>query len=123
MHELAIARQLLDLTLQHAEKSRAIRVHEINVVIGQLSSFIDESIQFYWDMLSAGTLAEGAVLTFTHIPMELSCTECHYCYSPRELAQCCPRCKAPHLKVTGGDQCYLESIQIDSQAESQMERS
>ena len=60
MHELSVTEALLDLALKHARAAQAEAVTAVHVVIGQLSSVMDESVQFYWDMISAGTPAEGA---------------------------------------------------------------
>ncbi|KAA3644624.1 MAG: hydrogenase maturation nickel metallochaperone HypA [Chloroflexi bacterium] len=122
MHELAIARHLLELTLEHAEENKATRIDQINIVIGQLSSFVDESIQFYWDMLSDDTLARGATLNFSYVPMELTCKHCQHSFSPEELAHICPQCESLALEVTAGDQCYLESIDIDTPESVGMEK-
>ena len=58
MHELGITEQLLELTLGHAEEAGAERVTRLNLVIGEFSSVVDESIQFYWEMMAEGTPAE-----------------------------------------------------------------
>jgi len=39
------------------KKANASKVTGINLVIGQLSSIVDDSIQFYWDTISEGTIA------------------------------------------------------------------
>jgi hydrogenase nickel incorporation protein HypA/HybF len=40
-------------------------------VIGRLASIVDDSIQFYWDMISEGTICQGAKLHFKRVPAEL----------------------------------------------------
>lgn len=114
MHELSIARHLLELTLEHAEQNKATRIGQINIVIGRLSSFVDESIQFYWNLLSDGTLAQGATLNFSYVPLELTCKECQHSFSPEELVHRCPQCASVALEVSAGDQCYLASLDIDT---------
>ncbi len=49
-----------------------MKVTDIYLRLGQLSSIVDESVQFYWDVISQGTLAEGAQLHFTHVPAALA---------------------------------------------------
>jgi hydrogenase nickel incorporation protein HypA/HybF len=59
MHELSVTQAILGIALRNAAKSNAIRVTGLNITIGDLSSFVDDSIQFYWDLISKGTLCEG----------------------------------------------------------------
>ena len=52
MHELAVTENILNIALTHAEKSDAARITNLYLVIGQLSSVLDDSVQFYWDLLT-----------------------------------------------------------------------
>ena len=49
MHELPIAENIKNLAVKHAEQANAEKITDIFLVIGQLSSVVDESIQFYAD--------------------------------------------------------------------------
>ena len=69
MHELAITQALIGLVQEHAEKVGAKKVERINVVVGELSGFVGQSVEFYFDQMSAGTIMEDAKLTFKTIPM------------------------------------------------------
>jgi hydrogenase nickel incorporation protein HypA/HybF len=73
MHELTITESLLEIVLRHADKAGAHRVRDLFLVIGQLSSIVDDSVQFYWDIISDGTIAEGAKLHFNRIATEIEC--------------------------------------------------
>ena len=59
MHELAVTESILNIAVQHASQAGAVRVTDLNLVIGQLSSIFDDSVQFYWDMISEGTICAG----------------------------------------------------------------
>ena len=49
MHELAVTESILKTSLEYAEKEQAKKVTDVFLVIGKLSSYVDDSIQFYWD--------------------------------------------------------------------------
>ena len=82
MHELSITESILEIALRHARQTQALRVTGLHLVIGQLSSVVDDSVQFYWDIVSKDTIAEGARLHFRRIPSEMACLECGTRYAP-----------------------------------------
>ena len=60
VHELPITENILEIALRHADQAGAACVTDIYLVIGQLASVVDEFVTFYWDIISAGTIAEGS---------------------------------------------------------------
>lgn len=113
MHELPVVESILEIATRHASKVKASRITELHLVIGQLSSNIDESIQFYWDILSKDTIATGAKLYIRRIPAEMLCLDCEKTYrlDGRNLA--CPVCGGSRVKILAGEEFYLESIGIE----------
>ena len=71
MHELAVTQSILDISLRHAKEAGAKQITGINLVIGEFASIVDNSVQFYWDLLAEGTLAQGAQLHFERIDGEM----------------------------------------------------
>lgn len=113
MHELPVTESILRIALQHAESAGASRVTEVYLVIGDLASIIDDSVKFYWDIVSKDTLAEGAALVFRRIPAELFCLECETSFHPDGKDFICPTCKGYHVKVVAGDEFAVEAIQVE----------
>ena len=87
---------------------------DIYLVIGELSSFIDDSIQFYFSMLSPDTLAEGAELHFERIKTRFRCRQCGHEFEPKEQDWLCPKCQALGGDVIAGKEFFVESIAIVS---------
>ena len=59
MHELSITQSIMDVVLVEAEKAGAKEVKKINLVIGEMSGIVEQSVQFYFDFLNKETVAEG----------------------------------------------------------------
>lgn len=113
MHELSVTEAILDITLRHAAEAGASSVTDIFLVIGQLSSIIDDSVQFYWDMVSEDTLAEGAKLHFKRVPIQILCMECQQQSSPQPGELACPNCGSANIKIVAGEEFFLEAINIE----------
>jgi hydrogenase nickel incorporation protein HypA/HybF len=114
MHELAITENILHIALDYAERSEATRVTGLNLVIGQLSSVVDDSVQFYWDIVSKETLCEEATLHFDRIPAEMICLDCGHTYVLSRGLEACPQCESFHIKVHAGEEFRLDSIDIET---------
>jgi hydrogenase nickel incorporation protein HypA/HybF len=114
MHELSVTESILAIVLRHADQAGAERVTKINLVIGQLASIVDDSVQFYWDIIAKDTLAENAQLQFRRIPLAMLCLDCQNSFEPEQDCYACPTCGGNHLEITAGREFYVESIDIES---------
>ncbi len=126
MHELPVTQGILDVALTAAQQAGGCRITRINLVIGELSSIVDESIQFYFDILSRGTLAEGACMAIQREPAQATCQDCGFQWNVSiPLVPSCPSCQGHRFQVTGGRTFYVESIEVndeDSSGEGYSER-
>ncbi|HEY9152266.1 MAG TPA: hydrogenase maturation nickel metallochaperone HypA [Anaerolineales bacterium] len=114
MHELPITQSILEISLRHAQQAEATRVTDLYLVIGSLSYVVDDSVQFYWDIIARDTIAEGAKLHFRRIPAEFLCLDCSHRYAPDGENLACPHCESTRVKVAAGDEFRLESIDVET---------
>ncbi|MFN8498749.1 MAG: hydrogenase maturation nickel metallochaperone HypA [Anaerolineae bacterium] len=116
MHELAVTQGILSVALEAAARAGAQRIDAIDLVIGDLASIVDDSVQFYFDILARGSPAEGAALRFRRVPAEAHCFACGAEFAVgATLLEACPRCGSGQLLVTGGREFYVESIEVDNE--------
>ncbi len=113
MHERAVTESLLEIALRHARQAGANRITDLYLVIGQLSSIIDESVQFYWDIIAENSPAAGAKLHFRRIPVEIECLQCQNRFTPNDTDFSCPVCSSAKIKVIAGDEFFLEAIDVE----------
>ncbi len=113
MHELAVTESMLEIALRHARAQNARRITSLYLVIGKWSSIVDDSVQFYWDIISEGTIAKGAALHFTRVPVVLVCQDCGQEYSPAAEEFACPQCGGTRAKLKTGDEFHLEAIDVE----------
>jgi len=113
MHELSITQNILNIVNEHAQRASAQRITIINLVVGELTGFVDDSIQFYFDMLSPGTLSEGAKLAIRRVPARIRCRACGEEFELRDFNWVCPRCSAIGGDVLQGREFLVESIEVE----------
>jgi hydrogenase nickel incorporation protein HypA/HybF len=114
MHELAVTESLLEISMRHAKEAQADKITDLFIVVGQLSSIVDDSVQFYWELIAKGTPAETATLHFRRIPAEMKCLSCEQNYKPTDEVLACPKCDSTQVKVLSGDEFYLEAIDVET---------
>ena len=76
MHELSITEHLLEDCIREARAQNAVRIRVIRLCIGQLRGIVPDCIQIYLDMLSEGTIAEGARIESETLPVKVHCLDC-----------------------------------------------
>jgi hydrogenase nickel incorporation protein HypA/HybF len=113
MHELAVTQNILDISLRHAEGAGAKKITGINLVIGEFASIVDDSVQFYWDVLAADTIAKGAKLRFERIAGEMTCSNCNHSFHPTDIDFTCPNCRSVFVKITKGEEFRVDSIDVE----------
>jgi hydrogenase nickel incorporation protein HypA/HybF len=113
MHELPVTQSLLEIALRRARESSATRITDLHIVMGELATMLDDSIQFYWDILAEGTIAQGAILHFRRVPAELQCMACFEKYFPGDRELVCPKCGSVGAKIIAGEEFSLEAIDIE----------
>lgn len=113
MHELAVTESILDIAVKYAQQAEASKVTDLYLVIGRLSSIVDDSVQFYWEIVSEDTLCAGSKLHFQRVPATMACLDCGKEYTLEGELMPCPECKSARVKVASGDQFFLDSIEIE----------
>jgi len=113
MHELSITESLLKTACEYAEKNHAKHVTSLNLVIGDLSGIINDSVQFYWDMVSEKTICEKAVLIFDKRKARIHCAACLHEFDLDGELVPCPKCDSMDLKIISGNEFILDSIEIE----------
>ena len=113
MHELAITQSMLDLVLEQAKKAEAKEVERVNLVVGEMTGVVDECVQFYFTLLSKGTIAEGAALSFKMVPATARCRGCDKSFQPKEFDWACPHCGNHSVEIIAGRELFVESIEVE----------
>jgi hydrogenase nickel incorporation protein HypA/HybF len=113
MHELGITENIVNIALTKAGEAQASRISKINLVIGEMSGFVADCIQFYFDSLSRDTIAQGAVIQFELVTTQLQCRDCSTIFTPQDTLWACPKCGGRSVEISKGRELYIESIEVE----------
>ena len=113
MHEFGVTESIVNIALDKANEAQASKITKINLVIGELSGFVPDSIQFYFDFLSKDTIAEKTTLHFELVPAQLRCRSCSTDFQLRDTLWTCPKCQSQSVEIIGGRELYIESLEVD----------
>jgi hydrogenase nickel incorporation protein HypA/HybF len=110
MHELPIVLDIIRVMKGEAKKHGFHEITKITLVIGELSSVVDESVQMYFEVAAKDTPCANAKLVFEHRPAMLKCTVCGTEF-PHEKSFDCPACGGSSVLIKGtGTEFYIKSF-------------
>lgn len=112
MHELGIARDILEIAVAEAEKRGSARITRVDIEVGVLRGVVPENLAFLFGHAAKGTIAEGALVAIEEQPARVECEAC----GPAEVHAFtvgCPACGSPSARIDGGDALRILTIEID----------
>lgn len=113
MHEMGIVQGILAASFDAAEEARATRITRIDISVGELTEIVDFALQFAFESLTPGTLAEGAVLNVDHVGARSRCGDCGTEYEHDRFEVICPECGSLLAELLTGRELRIDSIEID----------
>ena len=113
MHELGIAQEMFQIALDYATKNNASRITQFNVAMSAAADEREDSLKFHFDHVTRGTLAEGARVEITRIPIQAKCLECGNDFEWTSETILCPCCSSARLRALPHDEFKLTSIEVE----------
>jgi len=114
MHELSIMSYLLEAIEVAARQHAAQRVVTITVTAGERSGLVEDSLLFYFDLLTPGTVAEGARLNVRRTKMRFHCQQCDADYSRSGDDFGCPVCGTVGQLIDEACALAIDSLEIET---------
>lgn len=112
MHELGLTESILKAVVGEAERARATAVRSLHLVLSSASHIDPETVRQHFALVSRGTPAEGAELSFTVRDVSATCRVCGRGFAVHHDMGC-PHCGTPVLGVDPGEELRLDSIDLD----------
>ena len=113
MHELGIMQSTIEMVEGQARANSAGKVHRITLRIGALAGVEIESLRFAFDVVAAGTIAEGSSLEIISVPALAHCKKCaaDFSFSSGPIFAC-PQCGDFSGDIRQGRELELSQIEM-----------
>lgn len=115
MHELSLSSAILEAALRHAEGRR---VKSVQMRIGTMRQVVPDSLGFYFDIVTRGTLCEGAELEHERVATLLRCESCAREWRPELPIFRCPGCGCGEVEIAAGNEFDIDSIVVEENEEA-----
>jgi hydrogenase nickel incorporation protein HypA/HybF len=110
LHEVSLMRNLLNIVGRAAAAEGAGSVSVIHLRIGEMSGVSTEALNFAFQVLSEGTVAEGGRLEFEKVPFEIKCKRCGNKAKLKEFVFHCDRCGSREIEIVSGREMEVDYI-------------
>ena len=100
MHELGVTKSIVEVVVRHAERQSANQV---------------QWVQRYFDRCAEGTIAEGAHVSITKVPMAFYCSACGATFQlpmGSDQHMCCSECGSEDYDMITGGELLIQSIEV-----------
>jgi hydrogenase nickel incorporation protein HypA/HybF len=114
MHEMGITSGIIAAAVEAAEAQHARRIDEIRISVGDMTEIVETALQFAFEVMREGTLAESATLVVQHVSPKSRCQECGTEFAHDKWDLTCPKCGTFMCEVLEGRELRIDSIEIDT---------
>jgi hydrogenase nickel incorporation protein HypA/HybF len=113
VHEMAIARSIIDIAVAAAEKGNARRIVRVSVLAGELRGIIASQLALCFGLMSENTIASGAYLSLETTPAVARCRKCREDFSADGFNYVCPRCHGQDVQMVSGTELRVKDIEVE----------
>lgn len=113
MHELGIMTGVMEAVEQSARQAGATKVLKVSLSVGEMTEAIPDALEFAFEVLTEGTICEGAELAITMVGPKSRCLECGTEFEHDRFHVRCPACDSPATELFAGRELQIDSIEVD----------
>jgi len=113
MHEMSIAMNIINIACKEAEKDGSSSISKIELDVGKLSGVMIDSLQFCYDSVCKGTLAENSTLEVNELPAMACCKKCEHTFEIDAFMALCPKCESYEIDILQGRELKLRAISVN----------
>ena len=113
MHEMGVIQGVLRIVKNEGEKNQASRILKIHIRMGEYSDVVPEILKEYFEIASAGTIAEGAEIVLHRTQAVMRCRTCGWQGPVVHGHVVCGDCGGSSLVMLSGRDFIVESLEAE----------
>ena len=113
MHEMSIVAGVMDTVLASAKAAGATRVTAVSLRIGDMTEIVREALDFAFEVVTEGTMCEGAELQVERVLPRSFCLECYNEWEHDRFHRQCPACGSYETTLLAGRELEITGIEVD----------
>lgn len=111
MHEMALCEGIRGAVEQAAAAHGVRTISLVRLEIGRFAGVEKPALEFAWDVVTRGSVAEGAALVMIDLPGRAMCYDCAREVEIAGRLDPCPECGGGRLRPTGGDEMRIKDME------------
>ncbi len=112
MHEMSLSQSMLEIIQEQAAVNGFQYVNIVRLEIGALSCVEPEALEFCFDSVSRGTVAEGATLEIVRVPGRAWCWNCSHLVEVERHGDPCPDCSRFEMQTRSGSEMKIKELEV-----------
>ncbi|MCC6347051.1 MAG: hydrogenase maturation nickel metallochaperone HypA [Nitrospirales bacterium] len=113
MHELSIARSMLDIVREQMARHGAEKLRSLKIRVGEMTAVEPQALLFCFEACTKDTPLEGAALDIEVVPLAGRCEECGTEMRIEGYSAQCPACRSASVEHISGHELAIVSMEVD----------
>ncbi|KCV81289.1 hydrogenase nickel incorporation protein HypA [Actibacterium atlanticum] len=112
MHEMSLCEGIRQVIEDQSRAHNVRAVKRVRIEIGQFSGVEKPALEFAFDVVMRGSVAEGAALEMIDLPGKAMCYDCMKEVEIDDRLAPCPDCGGGKLMPVSGDEMRIKDLEV-----------
>ncbi|SFM33379.1 hydrogenase maturation nickel metallochaperone HypA [Shimia aestuarii] len=112
MHEMSLCEGIRTVIEDQARAHDVKAVKRVRLEIGRFAGVEKPAMEFAFDVVMRGSVAEGAVLEMIELPGRAMCYDCMKEVEIEDRLDPCPECGGGKLMPVAGDEMRIKDLEV-----------
>ena len=112
MHEMSLCEGVRQVIEDQARQHAITAVKRVRLEIGRFAGVEKPALEFAFDVVMRGSVAEGATLEMIDLPGRATCFDCAGEVEIENRLDPCPKCGSGKLMPQGGDEMRIKDLEV-----------